>query len=108
MVCTAIARLPGYQPPILAVTEGETVAVRFTPPVPGTPISVSLDTNGVVTPLTAASPTTFQVALAPGIHTLAILTTWLQGAVPYEFRLDVRRAATPADPSEGRLIALTG
>jgi len=108
-VCLALARPPGYQPPILVVTEGETVTVRFTPPVPGTPIDVSLGTDGVVTPLTAASPTTFRVTLAPGIHdNLAILARWLQGEAPYGFRLDVRRAATPADPSEGRLIALTG
>jgi hypothetical protein len=108
-VCVALARLPGYQPPILVVTEGETVTVRFTPPVPGTPIDVSLGTDGVVTPLTAASPTTFRVTLAPGIHpNLAILTRWLQGEAPYGFRLDVRRAATPADPSGGRPIALTG
>lgn len=108
-VCLALARPQGYQPPILVVTEGETVSVRFTPPVPGTPIDVSLGTDGVVTPLTAASPTTFRVTLAPGIYdNLAILTRWLQGEVPYGFRLDVRRAAAPADPSGGRPLALTG
>lgn len=83
--------------------------MRFTPPVPGTPIDVSLGTDGVVTALTAASPTTFRVTLAPGIHNnLAILTRWLQGEAPYGFRLDVHRAATPADPSGGRPLALTG
>ena len=107
--CVALARPLGYQPPILVVTEGGTVTVRFTPPVPGTPVDVSLGTDGVVTPLTAASPTTFRVPLAAGIHhNVAILTRWLQGEVPYGFRLDVRRAATPADPSGGRPIALTG
>lgn len=107
--CVAIARPLGYQPPILVVAEGETVTVRFTPPVPGTPIEVSLGTDGVVTPLTAASPTTFRVTLAPGIHdNMAILTRWLQGEAPYGFRLDVRRLATPAEPSGGRPIALTG
>jgi hypothetical protein len=107
----ALARLAGYQPPILVVTEGETVTVRFTPPVPGTPIEVSLGSDGVVTPLTAASPTTFRVTQAPGVHdNLAILTRWLQGEAPYRFRLDVRRAATPADATGtgGRPIALTG
>ncbi len=108
-VCLALARPPGYQPPILVVTEGETVTVRFTPPVPGTPLDVSLGTDGVVTPLTAANPTTFQVTLAPGIYdNLAILARWPQGEAPYGFRLDVRRSATPADPSGGRPIALTG
>ena len=107
--CVALARPPGYQPPILVVTEGETVTVRFTPPMPGTPIDVSLGTDGVVTPLTAANPTTFRVTLAPGIHNnLAILARWPQGEAPYGFRLDVRRSATPADPSGGRPIALTG
>lgn len=108
-VCVALARPQGYQPPILVVTEGETVTVRFTPPVPGPPIDVSLGTDGVVTALTAASPTTFRVTLAPGVYdNLAILTRWLQGEAPYGFRLDVRRAATPAEASGGRLIALTG
>lgn len=107
--CVALARPLGYQPPILVVTEGETVTVRFTPPVPGTPIEVSLGIDGVVTPLTAASPTTFRVTQAPGIHDgLAILTKWLQGEVPYGFRLDVRRPAAPAEPSGGWPIALTG
>ena len=107
--CVALARPLGYQPPILVVTEGETVTVRFTPPVPGTPVDVSLGTDGVVTPLTAANPTTFRVTLAPGIHdNLAILARWPQGEAPYGFRLDVRRVATPAEPSGGRPIALTG
>ena len=107
--CVALARPLGYQPPILVVTEGETVTVRFTPPVPGTPVDVSLATDGVVTPLTAANPTTFRVTLAPGVHdNLAILARWPQGEAPYGFRLDVRRVATPAEPSGGRLIALTG
>jgi len=107
--CVALSRPLGYQAPILVVTEGETVSVRFTPPVPGTPIDVSLSIAGVVTPLTAANPTTFRVTLAPGIHdNLAILTRWLQGETPYGFRLDVRRAARPADPSGGLPIALTG
>ena len=107
--CVALARPLGYQPPTLVVTEGETVTVRFTPPVPGTPVDVSLGHDGVVTPLTTANPTTFRVTQAPGIHEgLAILTRWIQGEAPYGFRLDVRRAATPADPSGGRPITLTG
>jgi hypothetical protein len=70
---------------------------------------VSLGVEGVVTPLTAANPTTFRVSLAPGIHgNLAILARWPQGEAPYGFRLDVRRAATLAEPSVGRPIALTG
>ncbi len=63
---------------------------------------------GEGTALTAANPTTFRVTLAPGVLDLGVATTWLQGDVYYGFRLDVRRAATPADPSAGRRIALTG
>lgn len=107
--CVATARPLNYQPPILVVTEDETVSVRFTPPVPGTPVEVVLGTDGVVTPLTAASPTTFRVTLTTGIHdNVAILTRWLQGEASYGFRLEVRRLATPAEPSGGRPITLTG
>ena len=106
--CVAVARPIGYQPPMLVVTEGETVTVRFIEPVPGTPQEVSLVNDGERTPLTAANPTTFRVDLAPGIHNLGLVARWLQGEVPYGFRLDVRRAATPADSSEGRRLALTG
>lgn len=107
--CVALAAVPGYKPPILVVTEGELVTVRFTAPVPGTPQQVSFADNGVLTPLAAANPTTFPVSLAPGTHeNLGLVTHWLQGKVPYHFRLDVRRAATPGVPSDGRPIALTG
>ncbi len=107
--CLALALAPDYKPPVLVVTEGETVTVRFTPPVPGVPQQVSFANNGVLTPLTAANPTSFRVDLPAGVHeNLALITRWLQGEVPYGFRLDVRRAATSAPPSDGRVIALTG
>jgi hypothetical protein len=91
------------------VTEGEVVTVRFIPPVPGTPLQVSFANAGALTPLTAANPTSFRVDLPAGIHeNLAVQTRWLQGEISYHFRLDVRRPATPAVPSDGRQIALTG
>ena len=108
-VCRALSVVAGYQPPILAVTEGEVVTVRFTPPVPGTPQQVSLSDDGALTPLTAGNPTTFRVDLPAGIHEgLALQVRWLQGDIRHGFRLDVRRPATPAVPSDGRQIALTG
>jgi hypothetical protein len=107
--CVALSRAPGYQPPLLVVTEGEVVTVRFTGPVPGTPQQVLLADNGALTPLAATSPTSFRVDLAPGINeNLAIITRWLQGEVPHVFRLDVRRATTPPVPNDGRRITLTG
>ena len=107
--CRAHAAVPGYKPPLLVATEGELVTLRFTAPVPGSPQQVSFVNSGVPTPLTAANPTSFQVDLAPGLHEgLAVSTRWLQGDVPYHFRLDVRRATTPAVASDGRQIALTG
>ena len=94
---------------MLVVTEGATVTLRFTSSVSLTPRQVSLADDGVVTPLTPANPTSFRVTLVPGIHAnLDVRTLWLQGDVGYTFSLDVRRAATPADPSGGRRIALTG
>ena len=109
-VCAAVTRTLDYRAPTLVVTEGETVTVRFTPAVPGTPQKLSLtENNGAVTPITPASPTSFRVTQAPGLHAnLGLETVWLQGEVGYTFSLDVRRAAAPADPSDGRRIALTG
>lgn len=108
-ICLALTLAPDYKPPILIVTEGEVVTVRFTPPAPGTPQQVSLANNGALTPLPATNPTSFRVDLAPGVHEkLAITTRWLQGEVPYAFRLDVRRATTPPVANDGRLITLTG
>jgi hypothetical protein len=107
--CRALAVVPGYKPPLLVVTEGELITARFTAPVPGAPGQVSLADNGALTPLTAANPTSFRVDFAPGLHErLAVITRWVQGEVPYHFRLDVRRATTPAVASDGRQIALTG
>ena len=107
--CTAVSRTTDYRAPTLVVTEGETVTVRFTSAVPLAPRQVSLADNGAVTPLIAANPTSFRVTLPPGVHpNLDLRTLWLQGDVGYTFSLDVRRAATPADPSQGRRIALTG
>jgi hypothetical protein len=107
--CVALAVAPGYKPPILVVTEGELVTVRFTAPVPGNPQQVSFASSGALTPLTATNPTSFRVDLAPGIYeSVSLLTRWLQGEVPYAFGLDIRRAATPAVVSDPRPIALTG
>lgn len=108
-VCIATARPLNYQAPTLVVTQGELVTVRFTEPVPGAPRQISMAENGVATPITAANPTSFRVTLTPGLHpNLQLTTVWLQGNVEYTFSLDVRRAATPATPSGGRRIALTG
>ncbi|MGI8809710.1 MAG: hypothetical protein ACR2KK_18090 [Acidimicrobiales bacterium] len=107
--CVALAVAPGYKPPILVVTQGETVTVRFTMSVAMIPLGVSLARDGQLTPLAAANPTSFRVDLAPGIHEqLAINARWLQGEVPYHFRLDVRAAAQPATPVVTGGLTLTG
>ena len=107
--CMATSRTEDYKAPLLVVTEGETVTLRFTAPAPGAPRQVSLTQRAERTPLAAANPTTFRVTLAPGVHDhLGVASTWLQGDASHGFRLDVRRAAAPADPSAGRRIALTG
>jgi len=55
----------------------------------GIPQQVSLASNGVLTALTPANPTSFRVDLAPGVHeNLSLRTRWLQGEVPDLFRLD--------------------
>lgn len=107
--CLALAVTPGYQPPLLVVTQGETVTVRFTSQPPLTPLEVALVRSGERVALAAANPTSFRVDLPPGIHEQMGLTTrWLQGEVPYHFRLDVRRAAQPATPTRTGGLALTG
>lgn len=79
----ATSRTEDYKAPLLVVTEGETVTLRFTAPAPGAPRQVSLTQRAERTPLTAANPTTFRVTLAPGVHDhLGVASTWLQGDVP--------------------------
>jgi hypothetical protein len=110
-MCLALSAMPGYQPPLLTVTEGEVVTVRFTSPVPLVPEEVALVQAGErLALLVPANPTQFRVDLAPGIHaSVALMTRWLQGDVPYFFRLDVRPPpAGPTPPTAGRTIALTG
>ncbi len=42
----ALAAVPGYKPPILVVTQGEVVTVRFTAPVAMSPREVALVRGG--------------------------------------------------------------
>lgn len=108
-VCLALAVTPGYQPPILVVTQGELVTVRFTAPVAMTPLEVTLRRGAERVPLQASNPTTFRVDLAPGIYgQMGLNTRWLQGEVPYAFRLDVRSSAPPATPVVSDRLTLTG
>ena len=114
-VCLALAIAPGYQPPILLVTQGELVTVRFTAPVAMTPLEVVLHVPPTLArssdriTLPASNPTTFRVDLPPGIHDEVRLDTrWLQGQVPYFFRLDVRSSAPPATPVVRDGLTLTG
>ena len=108
-MCLALAAVPGYEPPLLVVTEGELVTVRFTAPVPLVPEDVALVKSGErLVALPAANPTEFRVDLPPGLHeTVALLTRWLQGGLQYSFRLDVRPRPAPTPPA-GRTLALTG
>jgi len=108
-VCLALAVAPGYQPPILVVTQGELVTVRFTAPVAMTPLEVTLRRGAERVALQASNPTTFRVDLAPGIYDqMGLNTRWLQGEVPYAFRLDVRGSAPPATPIVRDGLTLTG
>ena len=58
--------------------------------------------------LPASNPTSFRVDLAPGIHDEGLNTRWLQGEVPFAFRLDVRSSAPPATPVARDGLTLTG
>jgi hypothetical protein len=106
-LCVAVARSLDYQAPLLAVTQGEVVTVRFVAPVALVPDEVALVVGGARGAVVAANPTQFRVDLAPGVHeNVSLSTRWLQGEVSYHFRLDVRPAATAPQP--GRILALTG
>ena len=108
-LCLALAVAPGYQPPILVVTQGELVTVRFTAPVAMTPLEVTLRRGAERVALQASNPTTFRVDLAPGIYDqVGLNTRWLQGEVPFAFRLDVRGSAPPAIPVVRDGLTLTG
>ena len=107
--CLALALAPGYQPPILVVTRGELVTVRFTAPVAMTPLGVVLRRGAERMTLPVSNPTSFRVDLAPGIYDqVGLDTRWLQGEVPYAFRLDVRSSAPPATPVVRDRLTLTG
>lgn len=99
---------PGYESPLLVVTQGEVVTVRFTAPVPLRPVAVALARQGSLIPMPGTSPSSFRVDLAPGIQNLGLITLWLQGEVPYPFRLDVRAAAPQATPVGRGRLTLTG
>ena len=106
-VCLANAVAPGYRPPVMVVTHGQVVTVRFTASVSLVPDEVALVVGGARTALPASNPTQFRVDLAPGVHqSVSLATRWLQGEVSFFFGLDVRPAA--ATPSTGRTLALTG
>jgi hypothetical protein len=107
--CVALARPPNYTPPTLVVTQGESVTVQFTASVPMTPSEVVLLRDGDRVALPASNPTLFRLDLAPGIYEqVGLSTRWVQGEVPYGFRLDVRRPAAPATPTTGGKVTLTG
>jgi hypothetical protein len=107
--CVALARPPNYTPPTLVVTQGESVTVQFTASVPMTPSEVVLLRDGDRVALPASNPTLFRVDLAPGIYEqVGLSTRWVQGEVPYGFRLDVRRPDAPATPTTGGKVTLTG
>ena len=108
-VCLALAAVPGYKPPILVVTQGEVVTVRFTAPVAMSPLEVALVRGGDRVALPASNPTSFRVDLSPGVYEqVGLATRWLQGEVPYAFRLDVRASAQPATPVQRGRLTLTG
>jgi len=107
--CVALTPAPGYKPPILVVTQGEVVTVRFTAPVAMSPQEVALVRGGDPVALPAANPTSFRVDLSPGVYEqVGLATRWLQGEVPYAFRLDVRASAQPATPVQRGGLTLTG
>ncbi len=108
--CLALASVPGYQPPLFTVTQGEVVTVRFTAPVALVPDEVALVKSGDrLAVLPAGNPTQFRVDLTPGIHeNVSLMTRWLQGEVPYFFRIEVRPPPGPTAPTAGRTLALTG
>lgn len=107
--CVALARPPVYKPPTLVVTQGELVTVHFPASVPMTPSEVALVRDGDRVVLPATNPTRFRADLAPGIYEqVGLSTRWLQGEVPYGFRLEVRRPPTTATPTAGRVLTLTG
>jgi hypothetical protein len=107
--CLALARPLNYTPPTLVVTQGDTVTVQFNSSPALTPLQVSLLADGDRGTLAATNPTRFRVDLAPGVYeNSGLLVRWLQGEVPYGFRLDVRRAATPAVPTPTGTLTLTG
>lgn len=107
--CVALARPLDYEPPTLVVAQDELVTVHFAASVPLTPSEVALVRDVDRIALAATNPTRFRADLAPGIYEeVALSTRWLQGEVPYGFRLEVRRPSTPATPTAGRSLTLTG
>ena len=98
----------------LTVTRGEVATLSFeaAPALAALRIGVlSSEPNAPTLPAPVANPSRFTVDLPPGTHVIAVNATF-EGAnarATYFFKLQVVQAtAPPAEPSTGRLLALTG
>lgn len=120
-VCASIDYTgPGPNPPALAVTQGESLTLRFDPPLAVATLTATLSTVGLGTsPATtlnvpASDPTAFPATMTPGTYLIGVTVTFSavpSGRVLYFLQVRVAApvtAARPAQPVPGERITLTG
>ncbi len=112
-LCRVAGFLPGQGPnpaQALTVTQGEVATLSFEAAPALAALRVSSGPNASLS-APVANPSRFTVDLPPGTHVITVNATF-EGAntrATYYFKLQVVQApAPPAEPSTGRLLALTG
>jgi hypothetical protein len=112
-LCRVVDFVPGQGPnpaQALTVTQGEVATLSFeaAPALAG--LRISSGPNATLS-APVANPSRFTMDLPPGTHVIGVNATF-EGAnarATYYFKLQVVQAlAPPAEPSTGRLLALTG
>ena len=111
--CRVVDFVPGLGPnpaQALTVTQGEVATLSFEAAPALAALRVSSGPNASLS-APVANPSRFTVDLPPGTHVITVNATF-EGAnarATYYFKLQVVQApAPPAEPTTGRLLALTG
>lgn len=111
---------PGPNPPTLAVTQGESLTLRFDPPLAVATLSASFWPAGpgsqtpVPLDVPASDPSSFRATMGPGTYLISLNVTFSAvpaGYVSYFFQIRVTAPATtvrPAQPVPAGRVALTG
>lgn len=111
---------PGPNPPILAVSPGESLILRFDPPLAVATLTATSSNvaprnqPGATLHLAASNPSSFRATTTPGTYLIGVTVTFSSvpaGRVSYYFQIRVSAPATtvrPAQPVPAGRLSLTG